>query len=48
MAGLYPATQRARVGARWKLSFDRAADPFLRCADAQLLGGRVKPGHDEI
>ncbi len=39
MAALEAATQRARVRARKRL---------FSLADARGLGGRVKPGHDEV
>jgi hypothetical protein len=40
MAALEAATQPASVSKR--------KDPFVRRADARLLGGRVKPGHGEF
>jgi len=50
MAGLDPATQCARVGARWRLTsiVNQTVDSIdsRGRADARPLGGRVKPGHD--
>jgi hypothetical protein len=49
MAGLDPATHPARVYApsdRFEDSFS-PAQLFPAFADANALGGRVKPGHDE-
>ena len=52
MAGLDPATQCARVRARGRLATNINDTPnsteSLRLADARRLGGRVKPGHDEV
>jgi hypothetical protein len=52
MAGLDPATQCAHVRARWKHSgIANETQHFkesLGRADARRLGGRVKPGHDEL
>jgi hypothetical protein len=39
MAGLDPATQRARVGGRKRTFW---------LADARLLGGRLKGGYDDV
>jgi hypothetical protein len=52
MAGLDPATQQSRVSAA-KRPFRSATYRGPRCdsptrTDVRALGGRVKPGHDEI
>ena len=51
MAGLDPATQCVHVRVRWRLDGIINEFQHLRAfpgrADAQPLGGRVKPGHDE-
>jgi len=50
MAGLDPATQWTRVCAAERLNaatfIDRRAPPAR--TDVRALGGRVKPGHDEL
>jgi len=46
IAGLDPATQCAHVRARWRCS--SIVNENCGVEDVRALGGRVKPGHDEL
>jgi hypothetical protein len=48
MAGLDPATQLERGSATWGLIAPSNNNESFRRADARRLGGRVKPGHDDL
>jgi hypothetical protein len=51
MAGLDPATQFSR-GSAMKIQFHHQDTKITKCVSwrtaVRILGGRVKPGHDEL